>query len=347
MEIDRYQRQFLLPQIGTAGQHRLARSRVLLVGCGALGSVIADQLVRAGVGMLRLADRDVVELTNLQRQVLFDEQDAREQTPKAIAAARRLDRINSSITIEPFVIDVHAANVEALAGVGVQGHRVDLILDGTDNVETRYLLNEVSVKHGIPWVYGGCVETEGRCMGIRPGVSACLRCLFPQPPRVGELPTCDTAGVLGPAAAIVASLQVVAGLKLLIDDAHEQHLITLDPWQGRFKSVCVTEAKRQDCPACARREFEFLNRMPADRSTSLCGRNAIQIRPAAASIDLGMLAEKLRNVGTVQQTPYLVRCDVSGSDALRLTVFSDGRAIIHGTADPERARSVYARFVGA
>ncbi len=212
--MNRYHRQTLLPQFGAEGQARLAAAPVLVVGCGALGSVLADQLVRAGVGYTRVVDRDVVEITNLQRQVLFDEADARDGAPKAIAAARRLAAVNSSVVIEPIIADVHARNVEEIAGVGEAGGawKADLILDGTDNVETRYLLNDVSIKHGVPWVYGACVGTEGRVMLVRPGKSPCLRCIFPEPPGPGELPTCDTAGVLGAASAVVASLQVAAAL---------------------------------------------------------------------------------------------------------------------------------------
>src|SRR5262245_34353204 len=211
--IDRYHRQTLLPQIGEAGQRKLAGARVLLVGCGALGSTIAEQLARAGIGHLRNADRDIVELTNLQRQVLFDDSDAAGGLPKAVAAANRLSKINSTITIEPRVVDVDALNVEQL----VAG--CDMILDGTDNVATRYLVNDVAVKHTIPWIYGACVGTEGRVMTIRPGAGACLRCIFPQPPNASELATCDTAGVLGPVASVVGAMQALAAIKLLSGNA--------------------------------------------------------------------------------------------------------------------------------
>src|ERR1019366_9198861 len=245
--MDRYHRQKLLPFIGDDGQARLDKSRVLLVGCDALGSVIADQLVRAGIGHLTQVDRDIVELTNLQRQVLFDEADARDGVPKAIAAGNRFKAINSSVTIEPIVMDVHSGNIEELAGVlpssrsgrpegalastaaeqsapsGRPLRGVDLILDGSDNVETRYLINDVAVKHGIPWVYGACVGVEGRVMLIRPGQGPCLRCVFPNPPEAGELPTCDTAGVLGPAAAIVASMQVIASIQFLTGSLPENN----------------------------------------------------------------------------------------------------------------------------
>jgi len=306
-----------------------------------LGSVIAEQLVRAGVGFLRIADRDVVELTNLQRQILFDENDVAEQTPKAVAAARRLGEINSEVRIEPLVCDVHAGNIEALADC-------DLILDGADNVETRYLINDVSVKQALPWVYGACVGAEGRCMAIWPPTDACLRCVFPQPPSAAELPTCDTSGVLGAAAAIVASLQVTAAIRLLLGDHRDQELVSVAVWSNRFRTISLAEAKRPDCPSCGLRQFEFLNTPTAGRSASLCGRNAIQVRPSrtADPLDLAAVAAKLSTAGAVQKTAYLVRCDLHEPRDLRLTVFPDGRAIVYGTADAERARSVYARFVG-
>jgi adenylyltransferase/sulfurtransferase len=345
--VNRYHRQILLPQIGPAGQDRLAASHVLLVGCGALGCVLADQLVRAGVGSLRIVDRDVVELTNLQRQVLFDEEDARQGVPKAVAAVRRLQRVNSAVRIEPVVADVHAENVEALAGLEPGGRRADLVLDGTDNVETRYLLNDVSVKHGVPWVYGACVGTEGRVMTIRPPETACLRCLFPRPPEAGELPTCDTAGVLGPVAAAVASVQAVAAMKMLTGQmgAVTDVFVRMNLWAGRFRSTSLADAKRGDCLTCGQRRFEFLDGR-ARGSVSLCGRNAVQIRPSVspAAFDLDRIAAKLRTFGQVEQSRYLVRCELHG---LRLTVFGDGRAIIHGTTDAERARSLYARAIGS
>ena len=342
METDRYHRQVLLPQVGPAGQARLAASHVLLVGCGALGSVLAEQLVRAGVGLLRLVDRDVVEWSNLQRQVLFDESDAREGLPKAIAAQRRLARVNSTVRLEPVVADVHSGNVETFAT------SVDLILDGTDNVETRYLLNDVSVKHGIPWVYGACVGTEGRAMPVVPVKAACLRCVFPEPPAGAELPTCDTAGVLGPVAAAVASVQSVAAIKLLTGNATDVRslLWSADLWAGRFRTTPVE--RDPDCPACGRHEFAFLDRPPS-QSTSLCGRRSVQVSPARtdARVDLDAVALKLRGAGEVIRTPYLVRCRLRDKVGVEMTLFADGRMILSGTTDRDSARSLYARYVGA
>jgi adenylyltransferase/sulfurtransferase len=342
--IDRYHRQILLPQIGRKGQARLAAARVLLVGCGALGSVIAEQLVRGGIGFLRLVDRDVVELTNLQRQVLFDEADARDATPKAIAAVKRLSALNSEVRVEPHVSDLSADNVESLMRVG--GEWVDLILDGTDNVETRYLINDAAVKLGVPWVYGACVGTEGRVMSIEPGVTACLRCLFPQPPGPGELPTCDTAGVLAPVAAMVASAQVVATMRILAQDQAGE-LVRIDGWNNTMRSSSTADARLPDCPTCGQRRFEFLD-SPARSTVRLCGRDAVQIRPSgAAVIDLKRLAVKLSAAGAVRATPYLLRFQAQDEPTVEVTVFADGRAVMRGITDASRARSIYARYVGS
>jgi adenylyltransferase/sulfurtransferase len=307
--------------------------------------VIAEQLVRAGVGFLRIADRDWVELTNLQRQVLFDERDAAEQTPKAVAAARRLLAINSSVKVEPRVVDVHPGNVEEL--MRVEGKWVDVVLDGTDNVDTRYLINDVSVKESVPWVYGACVGVEGRCMAVAPPLTACLRCVFSEPPGAGELPTCDTAGVLGPAASIVGALQATAAIRILLGTEPARQMVVVDLWAGRFKSMSIDGAKRADCVACGQRRFEFLENQAVSRSTSMCGRDAIQVRPArGVEMNLREVATRLAAVGEVEQTPYLVRCALR-ENAIRMTIFPDGRAILQGVADAERARSLYARFVGS
>ncbi len=337
--MDRYHRQSLLPFIGVAGQARLAAARVLLVGCGALGGTVADQLVRGGVGFLRLVDRDLVEWTNLQRQVLFDEADARDGVPKAAAAGRRLAAVNSAVSVEPVVADVHAGN---LAGL-MDG--VDVVVDGTDNAETRYLINDAAVSRGVPWVYGGCVSADGRVMAVRPGVTACLRCLWPDPPAVGELPTCDTAGVLGPAAAVVASLQTVAAFKLILGEPVDG-LAVLDLWAGRWRTV-DTRGPRADCPCCGRREFPFLDRSVEGGVAHLCGRDAVQVRPVTAGrTDLAALAERLAAVGPVERTAYLLRCRPGGEVGILLTVFGDGRCLVGGTTDVGRARSLVSRYLG-
>jgi molybdopterin/thiamine biosynthesis adenylyltransferase len=342
--MDRYHRQTLLPFIGAAGQDKLAKSRVLLVGVGALGGVIAEQLVRAGVGHLTIADRDVVEWTNLQRQVLFDEADANDGVPKSVAAARRLMAINSGVVVNPVMTDVHAGNIESL----LDGDGVDLILDGTDNVETRYLVNDVAVKLGIPWVYGACVGTDGRVLAVRPGATPCLRCVFPNPPAAGELPTCDTAGVLGPAAGVVASLQAIAAIKILTGhgEASNAGLMSLDLWNNRWRSVAVGD-RQPDCRCCGERDFEFLNRAVEGSLAALCGRNAVQVRPMGNSrIDLVSLGCRLASVGRVEQTPFLLRCHLSEERGIVLTVFADARSIVAGTNDVSRARTIVSRYIG-
>jgi molybdopterin/thiamine biosynthesis adenylyltransferase len=349
--VNRYHRQILLPQIGPAGQDRLGRSRVLLVGCGALGTVLAEHLVRGGVGFLRIVDRDIVELTNLQRQTLFDERDAAELTPKAIAAARRLSGINSEVQIEPIVANVDSENIEKLALEAPHVHaglrRVDLILDGTDNIETRGLINDVAVKHGLPWVYAACVGMTGRMMPIRAG-GPCLRCVFPELPAPAELPSCDTAGVFAPAAAVVASLAAAAAIRLLIGAEPTPELTTVDLWANRIRAIAAGEKPRPDCPVCGRREFAFLHGSAIGRSASLCGQNAVQIRPGAgAAVDLELLEVKLQHSGAIRRNAHLLRCDLHAPAGVSLTVFPDGRAIVHGVAGETTARSVYARFVGA
>jgi adenylyltransferase/sulfurtransferase len=339
--MSRYQRQMLLPKIGSHGQERLMGSRVLIVGCGAIGSVVAEQLARAGVGTIRIADRDIVEMSNLQRQVLFDESDALDATPKAVAAARQLARVNSTIKIEPLIMDIDSDNIERMCDV-------DLIIDGTDNVETRYLINDVSVKRSLPWIYGACVGSEGRVMAIRPPATACLRCIFPRPAEPGELPTCDTAGVLAPAAAIVGAMQAAAAIKLLSGtiDAVVAELVTFDLWDGRFRSVSTEDAKRADCPTCGRRTFEFLERSSRDQTTRLCGRSAVQFKPPATlqGFSLDSMAGKLGAIGTVRKTPHLIRASLDGG--VELTIFADGRVLVHGVSDVARARSIHARFIG-
>jgi molybdopterin-synthase adenylyltransferase len=346
--ISRYHRQMLLPQVGAEGQERLRDSRALIVGCGALGSVIAEQLARAGIGHLRIVDRDVVELTNLQRQVLFDEDDARQGLPKAVAAAERLRRINSEVLVEAETVDVHSGNIEPLMGVVGGLERVEVVLDGTDNVETRYLINDASVKHGVPWIHGACIGTEGRVMLVRPGQTACLRCLYSVPPRGSELPTCDIAGVLGAAAGVVACLQSALAIRVLLEhEDPEPAMHVLDVWGQRFHSVNTLEAMREDCPACGRRRFDYLDAPPASGTARLCGREAVQVHPGAdGAVDLEVVARRLAGVGEVETKPWFIRCRLRDGGRLMLTVFHDGRLIVQGTGDVNRARSLYARYVG-
>ncbi len=339
--LDRYARQMRYAPIGEAGQRLLSKARALVCGCGALGSVIANTLARSGVGMLRIVDRDFVEINNLQRQVLFDEDDANGPFPKAVAAAEKLRKINSQIAIEPLVVDVNYANVRQLTD------GIDIILDGTDNFETRMLLNDVTLERGIPWIYGGCLGAEGQTMTIVPGETACLRCLMHDAPPPGSTPTCDTAGILAPIVNIIASLQANEALKILSGNrqAINRSLTIVDVWDNRIRQVSLEALVRgSECPACKRQDFPWLDGRRASHSAILCGRNAVQLNPPGrATLSLAALAEKLDSVGRVTQNRYLVRAAI---DPYLLTIFPDGRAIIGGTDDIATARSVYAKYIG-
>lgn len=340
----RYSRQMLFTEIGREGQRKLLASSVTLVGCGALGTVLADTLVRAGVGRLRICDRDTIERSNLQRQVLFDEDDIAANLPKAEAATRKLRRINPDVTVESVVTDINPANIERFTG------GADLLLDGTDNFETRFLINDLSVKTSRPWIYGAVIGAGGLCMPILPGETPCLRCVFEEAPPPEMNPTCDTAGVLGPAVNMVASAQAIEAIKILAgrSDAVNRHLMNIDAWSGRVTNLNVQSAReRGDCVCCKQRRFDYLDGRAGSRTTTLCGRNAVQIIPTEwGSIDFDAVAGKLRAGGgdNVRVNRFMVRCTIGDHD---VTVFADGRAIIKGTTDPDAARSVYARFVGA
>ena len=341
VNLDRYIRQMRYPPFGDEGQRRLVQSRALICGCGALGSVLANTLARAGVGHLRIVDRDFLELNNLQRQVLYDEDDVADQLPKAIAASKKLRKINSSIEVEPIVADVDYTNVERLAD------GANILVDGTDNFETRYLLNDVAVKHGLPWVYGGCIGAEGQTMTIIPNETACLRCLMAEAPPPGTAPTCDTAGILGPIVNVVASLQAIEVIKILsgYHDAISRSLIVIDLWENRLRQVDVSKLRDQvDCPACKHREFPWLQGERGSHSTTLCGRNAVQLsHPSRTALSLKALEQKLSGIGTVVRNPYLLRLSV---DEFVITVFSDGRAIVGGTDEIATAKTVYAKYIG-
>jgi adenylyltransferase/sulfurtransferase len=338
---ERYARQMRYAPIGEEGQRRLSAARALVCGCGALGSVIANTLARSGVGLLRIVDRDFVETNNLQRQVLFDEPDVAAGLPKAIAAADKLRKINSQITVEPLVVDVNYTNVLALTD------GIDIILDGTDNFETRMLVNDVALKRGLPWIYGGCLGAEGQTMTIVPGETPCLRCLMHDPPPPGTMPTCDTAGILSPIVNIIASLQSNEALKILSGNSQaiNRSLTVVDVWENRIRQVSLDAlAAAKECPACNQHDFPWLDGRRASHSAILCGRNAVQLNPPGrAAISLAALAEKLSSVGKVSQNRYLLRVAI---DDYLLTIFPDGRAIIGGTADIVTARSLYARYVG-
>jgi molybdopterin/thiamine biosynthesis adenylyltransferase len=338
----RYSRQLLFGPIGEQGQIKLTAARVAIVGMGALGTVLANHMARAGVGFLRLIDRDFVEMSNLQRQMLYDEADADGSEPKAMAAARRLHQANSQITIEPIVSDLNAINAEALLS------DVELILDGTDNFSVRFLINDVSVKYGIPWIYGGAVSSRGVSLTIIPGVTPCLRCLFGQPPAQGTTETCDTAGVIGPIIHTVASHQSTEALKLLVG-AHEhlnRKMVHWDLWYNQHAAVDVSKARKSDCPACAQKRYEYLEQdLAEDTIQTLCGRNSVQIQPLrTASFNLQEWAEKWRPLGSIELNPFLLKFHVS--ESLTLVLFPDGRIIVQGTDDPVQAKSLYSRYIG-
>jgi len=333
-DVARYKRQTALGVIGHAGQRKLSGSAVLVVGCGALGSAQAEFLARAGVGRLILADRDILELHNLQSQLLYDEKDVAARLPKAEAAARRLRGVNSSIKIEPVVADVNVSNIAELAAPA------DLILDASDNFAVRYLINDAAVRAGKPWVYGGVLGKDGMVLTVRPG-GPCLRCIFEEPPEGRRLQTCDTQGVLNTAVAWTAALQVTEALKCLTGAATEPRLHTLDVWNG--SSGFIAARRREDCVCCGQRRFEFLD---AARETSavLCGRNAVQIVPEGKTRpDFARLREKLAPLGPVTDNGLLLEFTCG---AHRLVIFADGRVLVTGTADTAEAGRLAAKYIG-
>ena len=331
---ERYSRQILFSGIGEAGQSKLLDARVAVAGCGALGSFQAGALARAGVGFLRIIDRDYVELSNLQRQWLFDECDAAQALPKAVAAARKIAAINGDIQVEPAVADLTASNAGELLD------DVDLVLDGTDNFESRYLINDYAVSRGRPWIYGAAVASYGITMAVVPGRTACLRCLYPDAP-IGAQPTCETAGVLGPIAALIASMQTSEALKILCGVEPSRKITTADIWSGEIRQV-AQPGPQEGCPACARREFPFLDER-ARAPVSLCGHNAVQIHERRRPLDLRDLAARLARLGDVRANEFALRFEIP---PYLLTIFPDGRAIVKGTTDVAIARSLYARYIG-
>ncbi len=340
-QLDRYRRQMRFAPLGDEGQRRLLAARVLVCGCGALGSVAADLLVRAGVGFVRVVDRDFLEADNLHRQVLFDERDVADELPKAVAAARRLGQINSAVEVEPVVADVSPGNIANLAD------DVELIVDGTDNFETRYLVNDYAVARGKPWVFGGCVGAEGQMMAVLPGETACLGCLMPEPPPAETQPTCETAGVIGPIVSVIAALQSAEALKILSGNlaAVNRRLTIVDLWGNQIRSIGVSRLHGEHkCRTCGERDFPWLEGRRGAAAVSLCGRNAVQLAPASVGrVSLAELGAKLQQMGKVSGNEFLLRFEI---DQYRVTVFADGRTIIGGTADPAEARVVHARYIG-
>lgn len=373
--MNRYHRQILLHCIGEAGQQRLREAHALVVGCGALGTMIVDSLARAGVGTLTIVDRDVVELTNLQRQILFDEHDVTAPgggMPKAEAAKNKIARINSDVHVNAHVDDFNHRNAEKF----VEG--ADIIMDGLDNFETRYLLNDLAVARGLPYIYGGAVATTGVSMAVLPvprhrstrqvgheskvkwdaqQSTPCLRCVFPEAPPPGTSPTCDTAGVLAPAVAIIAAHQVTQAIKLLTGhiEALDRSLFSIDVWTNDTRRFNISGARSEACPCCGQGRFEFLEGSSAGAITSLCGRSAVQITPASASgghLNLAEIAARLSPHGTFSHHKFLLRGEFHSErspqqEPIELTLFPNGRAIIKGTTEPEVARSIYAKYIGA
>lgn len=338
--LERYSRQMRYPPIGEDGQRRLLASRALIVGCGALGSVIANTLARAGVGKLRIVDRDFLELNNLQRQVLFDENDVAAELPKAVAAAEKLRHINSQVEVEPIVADVEPGNVLSLC------QDCEVLLDGTDNFETRFLLNDAAAKLRLPWVYGGCIGAEGQTLTVLPGEPPCFRCLMTEPPPPGTSPTCDTAGILGPIVNVIASIQACEAIKILVGQREtvSRMLTVIDLWDNRVRQLSLDRLREAGgCPTCRGEAFPWLAGQRGSQSAVLCGRNSVQLSHEGEQISLEAMAEKLAGVGRVTRNNYLVRCAV-GEHVI--TLFADARAIISGTDDPAEARSIYAKFVG-
>ena len=337
MNSEKYSRQILFAPIGTEGQQKLLRSRVVILGCGALGTAQANALVRAGVGMVRLVDRDFVEESNLQRQMLFDEADAQASLPKAVAAERKLHQINSDVKVEGIVADVDSSNIEDFI------ERFDVVLDATDNFETRYLLNDAAVKLGIPWVYGAVVASYASTMTIVPGRTACLACVFPKAPG-GAHETCDTVGVIGPAVSWAAALQSAEALKILLGCQSALHgsLVAYDLWSNHFQQIKAPPDSQ--CRVCVGRQFAYLEQGGASH-VSMCGRNSVQIHPAESrNIDLFALRTRLERFGSVLANEFLLKLSL---DKHELTVFRDGRVIVKGTQDPAVARGLYARYIGA
>lgn len=336
---DRYSRQILFKEIGKNGQKKLAESRVLLVGCGALGAAHAETLARAGVGFLRIVDRDFVEFSNLQRQTLYSEADAKERLPKAIAAQKRIKEINSEIKVEAIVADVNHSNIESFV------KDVDLVLDGTDNFQIRYLINDACVKSNKTWIYGAAVSSYGTSMTVFPRETPCLRCIFEEMPDAGSAPTCDTAGVIQPIISSISAIQTTEAIKILTGNVDKLHrsLVQIDVWNNDWRKIKLGKPNA-DCEACTKENYEFLDAETGEFSAVLCGRNAVQLAPPKITqLNLENLAEKLSSYGDIKLNEYLLRLSIENYE---LTVFTDARAIIRGTDDVSTARSIYAKYVG-
>lgn len=341
---NRYARQTQFSPIGTLGQAKLRAAHAAVVGCGALGSVAAELLARAGIGRLTLIDRDVIEWTNLQRQSLYDEQDAATNAAKAEAAAVHLARINGDVTLEPHVVELRCDNIRELL------RDVDLVVDGSDNFRLRFLLNDWSLATHTPWVHGGCVGAEGQVF-VLTGNTPCFRCLVPEAPPAAVVATCDTAGVIGGASHVIASLQVIEAMKLLTGNENKARskILSIDFWNNRIRDLSVAPSLSQSCRACAQHQFDYLDGKigGSEEAVTLCGRETVQIHLSRDSnqFDLDVFAQRWSSLGRVQSTRFFVRIHVDQNTSI--TLFQDGRALISGTSDPSRARSLYDRFIGS
>jgi len=342
-DLTRYHRQYLFHKIGLEGQKKISKSRVTLIGCGALGTVIASALVRGGVGFLRIVDRDFIELNNLQRQVLFDEEDIRQNLPKAVAAKQKLEKINHQVKIDAVVADANYTNIESL----IEG--ADLVMDGSDNFEVRYVINDACVKAGKPWIYGGCVGDAGMTLVVIPKKTPCLACLFQSAPPPEFSPSCDTAGIISPIVNIISSLQVTEALKVLMGKFDEVNggLYSFNVWNREAHAFGTSASRDPECPVCEKGIYEYLKGEKGVRTSMLCGRNAVQIsRDSAIKLDFPVIADKLKQVGVVSFNNFMLKCALkeSGTD-YEITLFPDGRAIIKGTSDIPRAKSIYAKYI--
>ncbi len=339
--LERYSRQILYPHMGEERQKDMMNSSVVVVGCGALGTVSSSYLARAGIGKLRIIDRDFIEENNLQRQILFDEDDIAENLPKAIAAQKKLQKINSSINIEGLVTDINYSNIEELTG------EADIIIDGTDNFETRFLINDYCIKNNIPWIYGACIGSRGLMMNIIPSKTPCLRCVFETMPQMGSFPTCDTAGVIGPIAGIIASFQVAEAIKILTGDyvSASKKLFEIDVWTLKLRQIDVSRlTEENDCPTCKLHNYKFLKAEDGAMVSFLCGKNAVQIMAKnTGSLDLAQLAKRLEGSTVVNYNSFMLKFKIKDND---FTVFPDGRAIITGTDDTSIAKNLYSKYLG-
>ncbi len=339
--LERYSRQILFQHIDEDSQKLLMNSTAVVIGCGALGTISSSYLVRAGVGQLRIIDRDFIEENNLQRQILFDENDISENLPKAVAAQRKLQKSNNSVRIEGIVTDVNYSNIDELTS------DADIIIDGTDNFESRFLINDFCVKNSVPWIYGACIGSRGVVMNIIPPKTPCLRCVFESMPQIGSFPTCDTAGVIGPIAGIVASFQAAEAIKILTGNyaSVNKNLLEIDVWDTNFRQIDISELKDiSNCPTCKLQNYEFLQAEVGVMTTFLCGKNAVQVMPRnIGTIDLRQLERRLSSIADVSSNAFMLKFMVNDHT---FTVFPDGRAIITGTADSSTAKGLYSKYLG-